>query len=102
MQKYTEKDEMLLNFIIEFEKTHLFPPSIREISEGVGVKSTSSIFHRLRKLEDFKKIIIDERGRISLVGYTIIEKRLVQISTEKNEDATGDLARWAKKDIMNV
>lgn len=77
MRKWTKNDEKTLAFIIEFEKEHLFPPSIREICEGTGVRSTSSIYHRLRKLEEFNRIRIDENGRITIVGFEMIERTCV-------------------------
>ena len=74
MRRITEQDQKTLDFIVEFEKLHLFPPSIREICEGCGISSPSTIHQRLRKLEDFGKIRIDENGRIMIIGYQIIKK----------------------------
>ncbi len=81
MQTWTKKDEKAFAFIVEFEKEHMFPPTIREICEGVGVRSSSSVYNRLRKLESFGKIRIDENGRITIVGYEVVEKKKPQ-----NED----------------
>ena len=69
----SEKDLMTLDYIIEFEKRHLFPPSLREICENTGVKSTSSAFIRVRKLADYGKLKIDGSGRITLRGYSLVK-----------------------------
>lgn len=39
-------DLVILNFIKEYVEKHCYAPSIREIGEGVGMKSSSSVhFH---------------------------------------------------------
>lgn len=42
--------EFVLNFIKEYIKEHGYAPTVREIGEGVGLKSTSSVHSHLRKL----------------------------------------------------
>ena len=72
-QGLTDIDIRTLDFIVAYEKEHLFPPSIREICINTGSKSPSSVFMRLRKLAGYNKLSIDENGRITLKGY-ILEK----------------------------
>jgi len=47
----TEKQQMILEFISRFIAQRSFPPSIREIGEGVGLSSPSSITYQLDQLE---------------------------------------------------
>ena len=68
-------DVRTLEFMIEYEKKHLFPPSLREIAAQTGVKSTSSIFMRVRKLEDYGKLSIDDMGRITLRGLSVVSSK---------------------------
>lgn len=39
--------ENILEFIILYIETHGYPPSVREIGEGVNLKSTSSVYSHL-------------------------------------------------------
>lgn len=48
----TEKQENILNLIKKFIKTNGYSPSIREICEISGLKSTSSVHLHLNKLRD--------------------------------------------------
>lgn len=88
MSNLTEKDEATLSFIVEFIKSHLFPPTIREICEGTGVTSSSTVYNRLRRLQEFGKLRIDEYGRISPVGYSVVEngKSDVRIREDGNQN----------------
>jgi repressor LexA len=43
--------EAILKYIAEYRTEHGFPPTIREIAEGVGLKSTSTVAYYLRDLE---------------------------------------------------
>ena len=47
----SEKQQMILEFISRFIASRSFPPSIREIGEGVGLSSPSSITYQLDQLE---------------------------------------------------
>ena len=61
------------DFIVEFITTNGYSPSLREISEGTGIKSTASISEYLFMLEQLGKINFQEcKSRtISLVGYAV-------------------------------
>ena len=50
--KLTSKQQQVYDFIQEMTKKDGYPPSIREICKGVGVKSTSTIHGHLSKLEE--------------------------------------------------
>lgn len=47
----TDKQERLLNFILDFHKEHGYSPSIREMAHGMGVSSPSTIKAMLDRLE---------------------------------------------------
>ena len=47
----TDKQERLLNFILDFHKEHGYSPSIREMAQGMGVSSPSTIKAMLDRLE---------------------------------------------------
>lgn len=45
-------DSRILECIEEYVSDYGFPPSVREIQREVGLASTSSVHHRLRRIED--------------------------------------------------
>lgn len=50
-KELSEKQRMILEFISQFISQHSFPPSLREIGDGVGLSSPSSITYQLDQLE---------------------------------------------------
>lgn len=48
----TEKQRKVLEFIKKELKTKGYPPSVREICSGVGIKSTSTVHSYLERLEE--------------------------------------------------
>ena len=51
MEPITPKQREVLNGIIQFYKERGFPPTVRELCEITGLKSTSSVFSHLNALE---------------------------------------------------
>jgi repressor LexA len=47
----SERQEKVLQFVRDAVRRHGYPPSIREIGEAVGLRSTSSVSHQLRMLQ---------------------------------------------------
>ena len=47
----TDKQKLILNFIIHNTKIKGYPPSVREICKAVGLKSTSTVHGHLERLE---------------------------------------------------
>lgn len=47
---YVRRD--ILNYIIDYRKCNGFAPSIREIGQSVGLKSTSTVHSHLKVLEE--------------------------------------------------
>ena len=48
--------EIIYAFIVSYVKREGYPPSVREICQGVGIKSTSTVHAHLRRLQDEGKI----------------------------------------------
>lgn len=71
-----ETRQKVYDYLIEYIKDHCYAPSIREICDGVGLKSTSSVYEHLSKLEEEGKI--EMRGNspraIKIVGYEFTQK----------------------------
>lgn len=63
--------EKVYNFILQYTREYGYAPSIREIAEGIGLKSTSSVHSHLKKLQEDGKI--EMRGNspraIKIAGY---------------------------------
>lgn len=51
MARTSNKGEEILNFIHNWIERVGYPPAVREICEGVGLKSTSTVHAQLKKLE---------------------------------------------------
>lgn len=51
MKNFTAKQQQIYDFIVEFQKEHGYPPSIREIGDHVGLKSPSTVHFHLKGLE---------------------------------------------------
>lgn len=66
----------IYSFIVEFITTHGYSPSFKEIADGTGIKSTSTVKEQLFMLEQLGKIHTQEfkRRTISLVGYEFVKK----------------------------
>ena len=67
--------EKIYNFIIRYEQDKLYPPSISEIAEHTGLKSSSSVYNHLKKLESLKLIECETNcsRAIKLIGYKLIK-----------------------------
>lgn len=51
--------EKIMAFIILYFEHHGYAPSYREIADGIGAKSISTVFHHLKILFDEKKLETD-------------------------------------------
>lgn len=70
--------DRVYDFIVDYMKEHLYAPSIREICEGTGLKSTSTVYQHLINLGLEDKIKCEGVRRIAPTGY-----RLCKDDTEK-------------------
>ena len=67
----TARQKQIFDFIVEYTKKNCFPPSVREIGEGVGLASTSSVHFCLKALQDKGYIETKEMQprAIRIIGY---------------------------------
>lgn len=75
----TPRQQNILDFVQEFSQTNGFPPSIREIGEFFGIRSTNGVSDHLRALE--RKGFLSRTGHLSrslqVVGNHPQEPRIV-------------------------
>lgn len=55
-----DRHQKIMRFLTDFQETNGYPPSIREIGENIGVKSTSLVDYYLKQLEEKEYIRRDE------------------------------------------
>ena len=67
----SDTQESILSYIQSFLEINGYPPSVREICEGTGVRSTSTVHAHLRKL--------NESGRLN---YDAGRRRAISINSE--------------------
>lgn len=51
MPRTSRKPEEIMNFVNEFVQEHGYSPSVREIGEAVGLRSTASVSYHLQALQ---------------------------------------------------
>lgn len=66
--------ESVYQFIVRYLRENSYPPSVREICNGVGIKSTSTIHAHLKRLQD--------QGRIE---YTPGKRRAIMVPEFQND-----------------
>lgn len=70
--------DRILNAIIGYVKEHGYSPSVREIGEMVGLKSTSSVQTHLKKMMDSGMLETDAEfstpRAIRIPGYEFVKK----------------------------
>lgn len=91
MTKLSGKDFEILEFIKEQQNLKGFPPSVREICDAVGLKSTATIHSRLKKLEIHGMIVRDSSKNRSI--------KIVDVEDsvpEYNEDKYLDVPVYGK------
>lgn len=77
MKNLSSKQQQVYDFLVDQMAEHGYPPSIREICQGVGVKSTSTVHGHLSKLE--------EKGYIKRDSS---KKRAIELLHEKNDKSS--------------
>lgn len=83
MSKGSMTREKIMQFLCEYLKTHSFPPTVREIANAVGLKSTASVHSHLIALEEegfirknpFNSRAIEIVNENSNLTYDAIEER---------------------------
>lgn len=53
----SETQKKILNIIVKYQEKHGYPPTVREIGESIGLKSSSSVHAHLRYM--FKNKILE-------------------------------------------
>jgi len=59
--------ELVFEFLVEHIRKEGYPPSVREICTGVGVKSTSTIHSHLKRLQDQGRILYSPGKRRAII-----------------------------------
>lgn len=73
----TDKELDTYNFIVSYIEYNGYPPTVREIMEGVGLASTATICYRLSKLEKdgYIKVKLSSPRAINVVGYKFVKEK---------------------------
>ena len=63
--------EKVYSFILKYIKKYGYAPTVRDIAEGIGLKSTSSVHNHLKKLQEDGKIEMHGNSprAIKISGY---------------------------------
>ena len=76
----TKKQKLVLDFIKRYYAEHNYPPSIREICDGVGLNSTATVFVHLKNLES-KNYLKTTNNKFRSIELLVDNEYI-----EKNED----------------
>jgi repressor LexA len=76
MNQLSDRQQRILEFIVDFVSHNEFPPTIREIGEEVGISSTSVVNYNLAKLEELN--LIARRREVSR-GLSVNWDRLEEL-----------------------
>lgn len=71
--------EAVYEFICEYIKEYAYAPSVRDIGQGVGLKSTSTVYSHLKRLADEGRIVMDPGKRRSIRVPALEEEGAVTI-----------------------
>lgn len=96
MPRTSDKSERILEFVNQFMQENGFAPSVREIGEAVGLRSTASVSYHLQQLQEKgllvapgqkgrKRAIVTTRrpGQIPIVG--VVTAGLPILAVENQE-----------------
>lgn len=75
-QRGIQTRQRMYDAIVDYTQEHLYPPSVREIAEMSGLRSTSSAYEHLKRLRDAGMIEIDSNQPrcIKLLGYRLVKE----------------------------
>jgi len=68
--KMTRKQQEIYDFIAAFITEHSYPPSVREICDGVGLRSPSTVHFRLQNMEEKGFLAKDGKARALTLAQT--------------------------------
>lgn len=77
VKRRLERQQEIYDFLMQYITKNGFAPSVKEICDAVGYKSTSSVFNHLVMLEMTGKIEVkyNTARAIRLVGYEFVKKK---------------------------
>ena len=78
----SKKQEEILNYIDKTIKSNGYSPTVREICEAVGLKSTSTVQYHLKKLIDLGFLNKSENISRSITSRTVVTKYGIPILGE--------------------
>ena len=70
---------MIYDFIVEYIRDNGYPPAVRDICTGVGIKSTSTIHSHLQRLQQHGKIVYSAGKRRAISIPEIESERVVHL-----------------------
>lgn len=68
--KMTRKQQEIYDFIAAFIAEHSYPPSVREICDGVGLRSPSTVHFHLQNMEEKGFLAKDGKARALTLAQT--------------------------------
>ncbi|MBQ9837571.1 MAG: transcriptional repressor LexA [Oscillospiraceae bacterium] len=68
--KMTRKQQEIYDFIAAFITEHSYPPSVREICDGVGLRSPSTVHFHLQNMEEKGFLAKDGKARALTLAQT--------------------------------
>lgn len=79
--------QKILEFIVAYIQKHSYPPTVREIGEGVGLKSTSSVQSHIVRMLDCGMIETDadpgSTRAIRVPGYKFVKEKALERNQPK-------------------
>lgn len=66
MARTSNKQEEVFQFVVEYLEAHSYAPSIREIGEAVGLKSTATVYYHLTALQQQGRLNMDRDKKRSI------------------------------------
>jgi len=89
----TEKRRQILDFIIEFQREHGYPPSVREIGRSVGLSSSATVHDHIDRLTEGGFLVKDPtKPRALQVRYDPGSRSAVTAEPVRNVPLVGDVA----------
>ncbi|MDI3531030.1 MAG: repressor LexA [Candidatus Atribacteria bacterium] len=98
--KLSEKEKQILLFISSFFERNGFPPTVREIGKGVGLKSSCTVHYHLKKLE--QKGVLRRRSCKPRAIELVMDELVVQSSVPGSSDGEGLVQIPLVKDVYYV
>ena len=71
--------ELIYVFIVDYIHSEGYPPSVREICSGVGIKSTSTIHSHLKRLQDLGRIEYTPGKRRAIIVPNLQQERVTNL-----------------------